>query len=409
MVLGRSFVPEEFIRHEQTAAPRVIVLSSHLWRTAFGGNPDIVGRSVQFSGRAAPIVGVASPAYDTITTADAWFNVPVDRRNISPLVMTGITEGVIAPHLRPSTTIWRRSPPGSPANFRSSTPIACSSPGLSSTPSSAISSRRLIIAFAGTALLLVIACVNVTNLLLARGTTRTREIAVRAALGASRAALVRYILLEGLILSGIGGLIGVVVARGGVRMLLLLAQSRLPRLDADAAEPVNPLRVYRIAATLQDRRSASACYRRFVYSGPMSLRCSVTAGAQPPEGAARSARSPGWILLMEMALAVTLNSRRGIGSSRIIETCEKYPLRFPGATTPRRGCLAAVRPLSTGRADCSMEPRPARSGGTIERSRRHGRVGEGRAAAPAGARQHVQLYDRRRPSALLPPSRAIER
>lgn len=97
--------------------------------------------------------------------------------------------------------------------------------------------QTLIIAFAATALLLVIACVNVMNLLLARGTARTREIALRAALGASRAALVRYVLLEGLILSGVGGLLGVILARGGVRILLVLAQSRLPRLDTVPLDP----------------------------------------------------------------------------------------------------------------------------------------------------------------------------
>ena len=247
MVLGRSFAPEEFIRHEQPAAGRLIILSSHLWRTAFGSDPHIVGRSIQFSGRAYPVIGVASPAYDVLTSADAWFNLAVDRRNLSHSYEA---------YMR----VRHASSPASVSNELASVaarlahdfPVFNTGRVFVTTPlNDAIVGDlkpTLIIGFAATALLLVIACVNVTNLLLARGTMRAREIAVRAALGASRAALVRYALLEGLVLSAAGGVLGVLLARAGVRLLLVLAQSRLPRLSIVPVDPY--VTAFAIAVTL---------------------------------------------------------------------------------------------------------------------------------------------------------------
>lgn len=247
MVIGRSFAPEEFVRHEQTAAPRVIVLSSHLWRTAFGSDPHIVGRSVQFSGRSYPVVGVASPAYDTITTADAWFNLAVDRRNLSHSY-----DGYMRVRHGASPAAVDHELTAVAARLANEFPVFNTDRVFVARPliDAIVGDLKptLIIALSATALLLVIACVNVMNLLLARGIARTREIAVRAALGASRAALVRYVLLEGLILSGIGGLLGMLIARGGVRILLALAQTRLPRLETVPLDPY--VTAFAIAVTL---------------------------------------------------------------------------------------------------------------------------------------------------------------
>jgi putative ABC transport system permease protein len=248
MVLGRSFVPEEFAHGEKIPVPpRVIVLSSHLWRTAFGSDPDIVGRTIQLSGRALPVIGVASPAYDAVTTADAWYNLALDRRNISHSyegymrVRHGASPAAVDTALSVvATRLAGEFPVFNTDRVFVSTPLIDAIVGdLKPT---------LIIAFAATALLLLIACVNVMNLLLARGAARTREIAVRASLGASRAALVRCVLLEGLMLSAVGGVIGAVVATAGVRVLLLLAQSRLPRLEAVPLDPY--VAGFALAATL---------------------------------------------------------------------------------------------------------------------------------------------------------------
>lgn len=231
MVIGRSFTPDEFLRREGTATPRLIVLSNHLWKSAFGSDPHIVGRTVQFSGRHLPVIGIASPAYEAITTADAWYNAAVDRRNLSHSydgymrVRPGASPAAIGHELTSvAVNLANEFPVFNTNRIFVTTPLVDAIVGdLKPT---------LIITFAATTVLLLIACVNVMNLLFARAAARTREIAVRAALGANRAALVRYALLEGLLLSAVGGVIGLLVARGGVQLLITFGESRLPRLEA---------------------------------------------------------------------------------------------------------------------------------------------------------------------------------
>lgn len=236
MVLGRSFTPDEFAFRKRAMSPHAVVLSSRLWRTAFGSDPNIVGRSIQLSGRALPVIGVASPAYDAVTTADAWFSLEVDRRSISHSY-----DGYMRVRPGASPAAINETLTSVAARLATEFPVFNTNRVFVSKPlvDSVVGDLKptLIITFAATALLLLIACVNVMNLLLARGTARTREIAVRAALGASRAALVRYVLVEGMILAAIGGLLGALVSIGGVRGLLLLAQSRLPRLDDMPLDP----------------------------------------------------------------------------------------------------------------------------------------------------------------------------
>ncbi|HEV3062118.1 MAG TPA: ABC transporter permease [Vicinamibacterales bacterium] len=306
MVLGRSFAPEEFIRHEQTVAPRVIVLSSHLWRTAFGSDPHIVGRSVQFSGRASPVVGIASPAYDGITTADAWFNLALDRRSLNHSY-----DGYMRARHHASPAAVDRQLTSVATRLANEFPVFNTNRVFVARPliDAIVGDLKptLIIAFAATALLLVIACVNVMNLLLARGTARIREIAVRAALGASRAALVRYVLLEGLILSAIGGVIGVLVARGGVRLLLVLAQSRLPRLETVPLDPY--VTAFAIAVTLATGIGVG------LIPAVRLLRADVGAllgdGGRSATGGRAAHRTLTGMIAAEMALAVTLVAGAG--------------------------------------------------------------------------------------------------
>lgn len=163
-----------------------------------------------------------------MTTADAWFNLAADRRNLSHSY-----EGYMRVRHGASPAEVDHELTSVAARLASEFPVFNTDRVFVARPliDAIVGDLKptLIIAFSATALLLLIVSVNVMNLLFARGIARTREIAVRAALGASRAALVRYVRLEGLILSGVGGLLGVLIARGSVRILLALAQTRLPR------------------------------------------------------------------------------------------------------------------------------------------------------------------------------------
>src|SRR5436190_995078 len=349
MILGRSFAPEEFIRHEQTAAPRVIVLSNHLWRAAFGGNPDIVGRSVQFSGRASPIVGVASPAYDAITTADAWFDLALDRRsNLSHSydgymrVRHGSSPAGVNNELASvATRLAQEFPVFNTDRVFVAKPLIDAIVGdLKPT---------LIIAFAATALLLVIACVNVMNLLLARGTARTREIAVRAALGASRAALVRYVLLEGLILSGVGGLLGVILARGGVRVLLVLAQSRLPRLDTVPLDPY--VTAFAIAMTLLTGIGVGLLPAVRLQRADVSTLLSD--GGRSATGGRVAHRTLAVMIAAEIALAVTLVS----GAGWLVQNYRNLQRAHSGFLSEHRLVMDVLLPAGRYRQDHQIAAR----------------------------------------------------
>jgi predicted permease len=342
MVLGRSFAPEEFIRHEQTAAPRVIILSSRLWRTAFASDPHIVGRSIQFSGRAFPVIGVASPAYDTMTTADAWFNLALDRRNLSHSY-----DGYMRVRHESSPAAVNNELASVATRLAHEFPVFNTDRVFVAKPlvDAIVGDLKptLMIAFAATALLLVIACVNVTNLLLARGTTRAREIAVRAALGASRAALARHVLLEGLLLSSIGGLLGVLVARGGVRVLLVLGQSRLPRLSAVPLDPY--VTAFAIAVTLATGITIGLLPTLRLQRADVGVL--LGDGGRSATGARVAHRTLAVMIAAEMALAVTLVS----GAGWLVQNYRNLQSAHAGFLPEHRLVVDALLPAGRYRQD----------------------------------------------------------
>lgn len=213
-------------------APPAIVVSYRLWQDMFDGDPDVIGKPVRFAEVTAIVSGVAPRDFDTPPRANFWFQVPLDPRGVNHSF-----EGFM--RLEPGTTIERA---------RSEMASVMASVGRDF-PESGGTARVyvvrsivesivgelgpiLIVVLSATGVLLVLACVNVTNLLLARGATRAREMAVRVALGAGRGRIVRQLLTESILLSTVGAVVGVFGAWVFVRLLLTLGASRLPRLDA---------------------------------------------------------------------------------------------------------------------------------------------------------------------------------
>ncbi len=213
-------------------APPTIVVSYRIWQDMFGGAADVVGKAVRFAEVTAIISGVAPRDFDTPPGANFWFQIPLDPRGVNHSF-----EGFM--RLKPGTTIERAR--SEMASVMASVGRDFPESGgtvrvyiVRSLVESIVGELGpiLIVVLSATGVLLVLACVNVTNLLLARGATRAREMAVRVALGAGRARIVRQLLTESMLLSAIGAVVGVFGAWVFVRLLLTLGASQLPRLDA---------------------------------------------------------------------------------------------------------------------------------------------------------------------------------
>ena len=210
--------------------PPGVVISPRIWRDLYNRDPAIVGKSIRFAEVATTVAGVAPNDFDTPHGADFWFSQRIDPQNINH----GF-EGFL--RLKPGAAIERaRSEMASVmAGLSRDFPAADLNRVYVTRPlvESVVGDLGpiLIIVMSATGLLLLLACVNVTNLLLARGAARAREIALRVALGAARRRIVRQLVTESVLLAGAGALVGVLVAVLGVRALLALGASKLPRLD----------------------------------------------------------------------------------------------------------------------------------------------------------------------------------
>jgi putative ABC transport system permease protein len=214
-------------------APPVVVISYRVWQNLYRGDPAIVGKPIRFAEAATTIAGVAPRAFDTPHGGDFWFSQQLDKDDINHFF-----DGYM--RLKPGATLRRANAEMAPImkGLERDFPqadlnrIYVTKPLVASVVGDL--GPILIIVMSATGLLLLLGCVNVANLLLARGAARAREMAVRVAIGASRGRIIRQLLTESVLLSMFGAVLGLVLAYVGVRALLALGASKLPRLDAVA-------------------------------------------------------------------------------------------------------------------------------------------------------------------------------
>ena len=233
-ILGRGFTAEE----AKVGAPYVVVIGYGTWQRVFGGNPGIVGQQILFSGRSYTVLGVMPPGWK--------FPVQDERSDyisaLQPLTPDQVTRRgsnflrVIA-RLKPDVTLKQAEAEMAPiaARLAEQFPDYNLDRGIRIIPvlEDAVGNVRpaLMVLLGAVALVLLIACANVANLLLARAAARSREIGIRTALGASRVRIVRQLLAESFVLALLGGAGGLVLAWWGVDVLRALGPQNVPRLD----------------------------------------------------------------------------------------------------------------------------------------------------------------------------------
>ena len=228
-VLGAGFPNEPVYSRE-----RIAVISHRLWRERFGGDPSIVGKTIALNGPLFTVVGVMPQGFQYPNDTDVWHRMTVGRRAAQP---RRAFHGVALPAeaRRDARGREQRAARADEAagHRRTRRPTASTRARAVPLATEVVGFFRpaLFALFGAAAFLLVITCTNVASLLLARATVREREVAVRAAIGASRGRLIRQFLTESVLLAVMGTALGVAVAVGSVKALVAATPVELPRLD----------------------------------------------------------------------------------------------------------------------------------------------------------------------------------
>ncbi|HEY5331286.1 MAG TPA: ABC transporter permease [Acidobacteriaceae bacterium] len=232
VLLGRTFTPQE----DMPNGGHVVVLSNGFWKRKFGGNPNIVGTAISLGDDPYTIVGVLGPNFETEPASDLFipFQFDPNSQNQGHFFLA-------AARLKPGVTLEQANAQmklaGQQFLRRYPTYNAKNSFAVQPLRDFIVSDVRssLFVLLGAVGFVLLIACANVANLLLVRATGRKREFAIRIALGARRAHIIRQLLTESILLSLTGGVLGLILGYAGVRWLLAINPGDIPRIGETGA------------------------------------------------------------------------------------------------------------------------------------------------------------------------------
>ena len=219
-ILGRGFRPED----DRAGAPAVVLIGASVWKTRYAADPGIIGRTVAVNGTPVNVIGVMPDGFRFLQNTELWQplgtmpGVSSQRRDLRTLFVFGrlaprVSAEQAVAEVQAFGEVWSRDFPESNRTIRTrSVPINEALNG-------DITDRTWWAFITAGALVLLIACANVANLLLMRGAVRGREIAIRASIGATRGRLVRQLLIESALLAVLGAVVGVALSLMGLRVL----------------------------------------------------------------------------------------------------------------------------------------------------------------------------------------------
>jgi putative ABC transport system permease protein len=312
-IAGRQFTAED----GKPGAPAVVILSENLWRGTFGANPGIVGSSINLDKQPYTVVGIMPSAFrfPQISQADqVWIPLVHDPLFESWMPRRGGHWLQVTGRLKPGVTLAQAQAElnGIATNLAAQYPADDADWDIRTVPLRVLLVGNvrtgLLVLLGAVGVVLLIACANIANLLLARATSRAREIAVRATLGAGRARIIRQLISESAVLGLLGGVAGIALAYTGVQALTTLLPPSLPQ--------VNPIRVdylvLAFALVLSLLASTGFGLAPAFFAANSNLQCSLREGGGRSGESARSRRARRVLAAVEIALAMVLLVAAGL-------------------------------------------------------------------------------------------------
>jgi putative ABC transport system permease protein len=315
--LGRSFLPQE----GPSSEGRAVVLSHGLWQRRFGSAPNLVGQSILLDGQAHTVIGVMPaefallpPTRNSPNRIDLWVRQPVEYQRLS----RGNHSLYVMARLKPDVTLEQAQADMNAVATQLNNEFYSWGGRGTFTFGITVESyhqrmvghlRRLLYVLLGAvSFVLLIACVNVANLLLAKAVAREREIAVRAALGASRWRIIRQLLTESFVLALCSGAAGLVFTDLGLQALSKLAPDSVPRL----AEVTIDGRVFGFTLAISFLTGLVFGLVPAFQAAKLSLNESLKEGSHSSSGGLRGRRVRSALVVVEVALALVLMAGAGL-------------------------------------------------------------------------------------------------
>lgn len=318
-IVGRNFLPEE----DRPGGPPAVLISHALWQRRFHSDPAAIGRNLTVDGIPRTVVGVVPHELGEMVAADLWLPTAINPNNPE---RQNHQFGIVA-RLKPSVTVAeaRAEMAVIARRLESAYPATNTGWGVTLFPMAEMFTGRirpvLLILLGAVGLLLLIACANLANLLLARAATREKEIAIRGALGAGRLRLIRQLLTESLVLALAGGALGLVLAAWGVRLLRSVVPDMFPMLQHMSVDVPVLAFTFGISILTGLLFGLVPAWR----SSHTDLNTTLKEAAGRSESAGGSHRIRSFLLAGEVALAVLLSVSAGLLLRSFVRVTEVNP------------------------------------------------------------------------------------
>ncbi len=327
VIAGRTFTAAEDSPH----GGNVVVLSYGLWKRRFGGDRGIVGSNIQLNGQPYQVVGVIGREFVTETPADLWLPFQFELSSTDQAhyfgVIARLKPGVTGPmanaQLKLAADQYRATYPGTLGPNDGFGVVLLQELMVRDTRSS------LYVLLGAVGLVLLIACANVANLLLIRATARKRELATRSALGAGRGHIIRQLLTESLVVSLTGGVLGLILGFGGVRLLLAINPGSIPRIGEDGSAVTVDLNLLLFTLGISLLTGILFGLVPAISASRKNLAAALNESSNRSGVGFRSGKVRSILVISEMALALVLV----IGAALLIRTFMKLQAVDPGFDT----------------------------------------------------------------------------